>query len=172
MLLDVVIAACAALASVGVVMAGFRLTGRKAPRNLLMALAAVAIVGVTATLRYQWASNTEQLLPPEMVVIERLTFTNPIEPWSVIHPVTDRLVVLDRGSLRRHAAHPDMVMVDVLLVRRDHDTLIARHVVDCRARRDAVMPGDADLAAGDLPTDLRWASDAPPALYDISCQPL
>ncbi|GAA0580164.1 hypothetical protein [Caenispirillum bisanense] len=171
MLLDVVIAACAALASVGVVMAGFRLTGRKAPRNLLMALAAVAIVGVTATLRYQWASNTEQLLPPEMVVIERLTFSNLIEPWSVVHPVTSRLVVVDRASLRRHAAHPGFSMVDVLLVQRDADTLVARHLIDCRNRRDAVMPADADLTADDLPGDLRWGGDAPAALYDVACQP-
>lgn len=171
MFIDVLIAACAAFAAAGILLAVFKLTGRKAPRTLLMAVAAVAIVGVTATLRYQWADNTEKLLPPEMVVIERLTFSNLIEPWSVVHPVTDRLVVLDRGSILRNAAHPDMVMVDVLLVDRAADTMVARHLVDCRNRRDAVVPPDADLSGETLPGDLTWGSDAPAALYDLACKP-
>ncbi|MCA1974491.1 MAG: hypothetical protein LDL44_16780 [Caenispirillum sp.] len=171
MLLDVVIAACAAFAAAGVFMAAFRLTGRKAPRTLVMAVAAVAIVGVTAYLRYQWAANTEKLLPPQMVVIERLTFSNLIEPWSAIHPVTDRLVVLDRGSILRNPAHPDMVMVDVLLLDRMADTIVGRHLVDCAGRRNAMVPADADLSADQLPEGLQWGSDAPAALYDLACKP-
>lgn len=171
MFLDVIIAACAALAASGILMATFKLMRRKAPRNLIMAVAAIAIIGITAALRYQWADNTEQLLPPEMVVIERLTFSNPIEPWSLVHPVTDRLVVVDRGSIRRNPAHPGMVMVDVLLVDRAQDTMLARHLVDCEGRRDAVVPPDADLAGDALPADLRWGTDAPAALYDLACKP-
>lgn len=171
MFLDVVIGACAAFAAAGILLALFKLTGRRAPRNLIMAVAAVAIVGVTAHLRYQWADNTEALLPPEMQVIERLTFSNPIEPWSLVKPVTDRLVVVDRGSILRNPAFPDMVMVDVLLVDRAADTLVARHLVDCPNRRDAVVPPAADLEGETLPEGLTWGSNAPPALYTAACAP-
>lgn len=170
MLLDVVIGACAALAAAGVLLAVSKLFRIRISRSIIMGVAAIAIFGVTAALRYQWADRTAALLPPEMVVVERLTFSNPIEPWSLVQPVTDRLVVVDTGSVLRSAAHPGMVLVDVLLVRRDGETLVARHLVDCTGRRDAVVPPDADLSGGDLPQGLTWADDAPAGLYTAACK--
>lgn len=169
MLLDALIGACAALAAAGILLLAFKIMRRKAPRNLVLAVAAIAIIGVTATLRYQWADNTAAMLPDDMVVIERLTFSNPIEPWSLVKPVTDRLIVVDQASVRRPPAFTDMVLVDVLLVRRDGDTMVARHLVDCPQRRDAVVPQNTTLADGTLPEDLEWASNAPQGLYTAAC---
>ncbi|HSK39249.1 MAG TPA: hypothetical protein VK943_05735, partial [Arenibaculum sp.] len=67
MLLDVVIAACAALGAVGLLFLGFRLAGRKPPRWTIPVTAALAVLGITQGLRYQWAARTIELLPPELV---------------------------------------------------------------------------------------------------------
>lgn len=169
MLLDVVIAACAALGAVGLLFLGFRLARRKPPRWMIPVTAALGVLGVTLGLRYQWAARTVELLPSEMVVVERLTWSSALEPWSLVWPVVHRLVVADRGSLRRHPDHAGLVMIDVVLLRRDADTLVARHLVDCGARRDAVVASDAAFGPDGLPEGLAWSSDAPPALYDAAC---
>lgn len=169
MLLDLLIAACGALAAVGVALLGARLLGRGRPRWLVPVAAAVGMVGVTAGVRYQWAGHAASLLPPGMVVLQRLHEASPLEPWSYLRPMATALVVADGASLRRNPAYPGKVLVDVLLVRRGEPTLVARHMVDCATRRDAVLPPAWDGEAP-LPV-LDFAPDGPPGLADLACAP-
>ncbi len=169
MLLDLVIAACAALAFLGIARLPFALLRRRPPRWLGPVAAGLGVIVVTAALRYQWAGRTEALLPPEMRVVERLKTSTPFEPWSYAVPITTALVVADGGSARRNPAHPSLVMLDVLLIRRDADTLVARHLVDCGLRRDGVVPAGASLAGDTLPAGIVWAETSPPALVSAAC---
>jgi hypothetical protein len=169
MLLDVLIAACAALAALGVMLIGFKVLRTAPPRWLGPVVAAIAVVAVTATLRYQWANRMEAMLPPEMVVIERLGTQSPFEPWSYLKPVTTTLVVADRGTLRTNPAHADLVLINVLVVGRARDTLVTRHLVDCAGRREAAFPANVTFTSEGLPDGLVWAADAPPALLTTAC---
>ncbi len=169
MLFDLLIAACGALAAVGVALVGVRLLGRKAPRWVVPVAAALGMVGVTAAVRYQWAGHAESLLPPGMVVLERLRETSPLEPWSYLRPMVTALVVADGAGLRRNPAHPGKVLADVLLVRRGEPTLVARHLVDCGTRKDAVLPPGWDGEAPLPPLD--WSSGGPAGLADLACRP-
>lgn len=169
MLLDVLIAACAALAALGVMLICFKALRAAPPRWLGPIVAAVAVVAVTATLRYQWAGRMEAMLPKEMAVVERLATRSPFEPWSYVKPVVTTLVLADRGSARTNPAHADLVLINVLIVRRADDTRVTRHLVDCAGRREAVFPADAPFTSDGLPEDLTWAADTPPALIDTAC---
>lgn len=169
MLLDVVIAACAAFAASGVVMLVFRLFGRKAPRWTTPVVASVAIVGVTAYLRYDWVDRTIELLPPEFVVVERLTTSTLFEPWSLVQPVVSSMVAVDGGSIKRNPKHPELVLVDLVMLRRDDDTMVIHHIVDCAGRRAAPLPPEPDFGADGLPVDPQWTETAPDALFAAVC---
>lgn len=169
MFLDVVIAACAALAAVGLVMAGFKLFRASPPRWMMAAVAALAIIAVTAAVRYQWADRTAGLLPPHMVVVERLEEKTLLEPWSLVQPVATELVVADSASIKRNPAHPGMAMIDILLLRRDAETLIQRHLVDCAGKRDAVVTMGAGYGPDGLPAGLEWVEGGPAKLFETAC---
>ncbi|KJS36694.1 MAG: hypothetical protein VR70_13755 [Rhodospirillaceae bacterium BRH_c57] len=169
MFLDVVIAVCAAFAGSGIVYALFRLFRRKPPKWVVPVVAAIAIVGVTAHLRYDWEHRSASLLPADFVVVERLSTSTIFEPWSLIQPVVTSLLAVDTMSAKRNQARPEMVMVDLVMLRRADDTLIIRHVVDCAAKRVAPMPAEPAFDADGLPTNATWREGAPDALFTAVC---
>jgi hypothetical protein len=170
MLLDVVIAACAALAAAGTVYGTVRLLGVRPPKWVVPAVAAAAVLGVTAYQRYDWHNQVAARLPAgDMVVVEEVESSLWLEPWSLVAPVISSVVVLDRASVRRHPAHPGMVMADLFLVRRDDDTAVIRHLVDCAGRRVAPLPAEAVFTADGLPASLDWRDDGPEALFAAAC---
>lgn len=166
MLLDLLAAASAALAAAGLLLLGFRLAGRRAPRWLAPVAAALGVVAVTAALRYQWAPRMEGLLPPDMVVLDRVQGRSPFDPLSYLWPVTDALLLADTASRRHHPGHPGLVLLDLVLLRRGEETLLARHLVECGAARDAVVPPGWD---GGDPAALAWATTTIPGLQAIAC---
>lgn len=170
MLLDVVVAVCAAFAAAGVLYGLFRLIGRRPPKWLIPTVAAIAIVGVTAYQRYDWHNRVIALLPSEMVVVETLTTEVWVEPWSLIEPVTSSVLVVDTATLRRNDAHPGMALVDLVLLSRDKDTTVIRHLVDCPRRRVAPLPAETTFGGGGLPEAPDWRSGAPDPLFEAVCQ--
>lgn len=170
MLLDVVVAACAAFAASGVIYAGFRLFRSKPPKWLIPTVAAVAVVGVTAYQRYDWHNRVIALLPPEMVVVETLTTRVWVEPWSLVQPVVSSVVVVDRGSLRRNPDHPGLALVDLIMMSRDDDTAVIRHLVDCPRSRLAPLPADTTFSGDGLPDTLDWRTGAPDVLFAAACE--
>lgn len=170
MLLDVVIAICAAFAAGGVIFGLFRLIGRKPPKWLIPTVAAIAIVGVTAYQRYDWHNRVIALLPPEMVVIETLSTEVWVEPWSLVEPVVSSVLVADTASAKRNANHPALVLVDLVMLSRDDDTAVIPHLVDCARERVAPLPAQATFTEDGLPDAPDWRTGAPAALFEALCQ--
>ncbi|MFA7431263.1 MAG: hypothetical protein WCZ23_13980, partial [Rhodospirillaceae bacterium] len=124
MLMDVVIAACAAFAAGGLAYGLFRVFKRTPPKWVVPVVASIAIVAVTAHLRYDWVNRASILLPKDIVVVERLPESSVFEPWSLIHPVVTSLVAVDTATAKRNEAHPEMILVDLVMLRRASDTLV------------------------------------------------
>ncbi|MEQ8967664.1 MAG: hypothetical protein RID91_17755 [Azospirillaceae bacterium] len=171
MFLDLVIAVCAGFAAAGPVLLVYRLLRRKPSLGVVLGVAAVAIMVVATVQRYGWADQAAARLPPEMVVIDRLTVRDPFQPLSYIVPVVDRLVVADTASRRTSPAHPDMVAMEVVLVRKGRETLVARHLVDCAERATTQLPADTRLGPGPLPDGLAWFGGVPDGLFEAACPP-
>ncbi len=173
MLLDVLIAVCAAFAVGGVVYGAFRLVRVRPPKWVIPAVAAAAIIGVTAYQRYDWNDRVAAMLAqdaPDMVIVERLRTAVWVEPWSLIEPVISSVVAVDRASIRRNPAHPGLVMVDLVLISRDDDTRVIRHLVDCPVRRLAPLPTEAVFTGDGLPEGLDWREGAPEDLFAAACE--
>ncbi|WP_142847931.1 hypothetical protein [Telmatospirillum sp. J64-1] len=169
MFIDVVVAVCVAFTACGIVFALFHLIRVQRPRWLMPVVAAVAIIGVTAHLRYDWQDRTAALLPERMVVVEKMTSSTFLEPWSLVQPVVTGLVAVDTVTVKRNAAHPDMLMVDLVVLRRADDTVVVPHMVDCAGRRVAPLPAAPTFGSDGLPMDLSWRSGAPESLFTAAC---
>lgn len=169
MFLDVVIAVCAAFAASGVVYGTIRLLRRKPPKWVVPVVSAIAIVGVTAHLRYDWQHRAAGLLPEGFTVVERLEESSLFEPWSLVEPVVTTLVAVDAATAKRNQAHPEMVMVDLVMLRRADDTLVVPHIVDCAKRQVAPLPAQPAFDAEGLPLEAEWRGGAPDPLFAAVC---
>lgn len=171
MLIELVAGVVGAFAVAGVYMAAFRLSRRRPPRWTIMAAAAIGAIVVVTIMRYGWADRIERQLPESMVVIDRMTRTSPIEPWTLVWPVTDGLVVVDLSTRQTHEAHPGMVAAELIIVRRGAETQVGRYLIDCGAepRRTAQVSPDYSLDDAPLPDDLSWSSEVPAALFEAAC---
>jgi len=171
MILELVIAICAAFAGAGFLLLGARLLGVKLPKAAIPVAAAVSIVALTIWMRYSWADRAVAGLPEGAVVIGTIPYTGFLEPWTVLFPRTGGLLVLDTKSIMRNPAHPRLAMVSIALVEHNADTIGMQQVVDCGRKRRAVVTADMRFDAEGLPLPEAWIVDGEPrALYDAVCQ--
>jgi hypothetical protein len=135
----------------------FRVRRRPMPRRLLPLAVGIGMLGYAVWSEYSWASRTAAALPAGVEVIERLPQRSPWRPWTYLAPPHTRMVAIDRGAIRRNPAHPDIVLVDLVLLER---WLPARRVVrliDCTGPRTADVTDPAAFAEGGLPPADAWS---------------
>lgn len=171
MLIEIAAAVVGAFAGAGLYLGLMRLIGRRPPRWSVLGVAAVAMIAVVSAIRYGWGDWAESQLPERMIVVDRVRSSDPIQPWTLVWPMTQGLLAVDRASLARHPAHPGIVAVDLVLARRGTETVVFPHLVDCAAdpRRTARLPAGAALDEGPLPDGLDWSTEAPAALFETTC---
>lgn len=171
MLFEIVTVISVAFATAGVVMLAFRLVRRRAPRTLVIALAAVAMLAYTAWNRHGWGERTIAALPDTIRVVERIPYSGWLEPWTLIEPRIGSLVAIDDSRTLRHPAHPGVAIVTLLHIEPYADTLALRQIVDCNGHRRAVLDSEPEFGDGDLPTDIRWIDGGQPAyLFAAVCE--
>lgn len=161
MLLQLAIVACMGFAAAGIVMAGFRLLGRRAPKYAAIAAAGLGMLAYTQWERATWAERTAAALPPEMTVVATVPYDGVLEFWARLWPRADALVVADRAATAINPQTPEVVLVRTLLLARHAETLELRQYLDCANRRrapqlrpDAPPPDDAGWIAGGEPAAL------------------
>lgn len=149
--------------SVGAFFGGFtwliyKARRRRAPRYLIPLIIGAGILGYTIWSEYSWATRTQAALPSEIIVIDRLTYRSPLQPWTYIVPRVNRLIAIDRANLRRNERLPGAVLVDVLLFERLLPTKRVVQVIDCTNARRADVTSDARFLEGELPAAASWAA--------------
>lgn len=170
MLFDIVTVVSVAFATAGVVMIAFRLIGRRAPKTLIIALAAVAMVAFTAWNRQGWGERTAARLPDTIRVIEKVTYSSWLEPWTLVEPRIGAMVAIDDSQTLHHPAHPGVVIVTLLHIEPHADTLYMLQIVDCNQGRRAVLDKVPEFSEGAMPTGIDWIEGGQPAyLFDAVC---
>lgn len=148
----------------------FRLIRRPMPRRALPLAIGLAMIAYAIWSDYSWGRRTEDLLPADMEVVERLSDHTRWQPWTYLFPRTTRMIAVDRGSIRRNPAFPDVVMVDLVLLERWLPTRRVVRLVDCAGGRTADVTDPEALEDGGLPPAETWATlrtDGP--FYQTMC---
>ncbi len=155
-----------------VVFVAFRALRRPMPGWLLPAVAGAGMLGFHIWADYAWAERTAAELPDHVVVAERYTSRNMLQPWTYLVPKADRFVAVDTSEIRRHPAVDEMVMATVHLVTRWYPTATTRQLYDCQAPRRADI--DRGFAVGEdgRPIDPNWVSLEPDdPIRRVACAP-
>lgn len=171
MLLDLVIVACVALAGAGLGLGACRLL-RLAPGHWVGPVAAgLAMMAYLSWARYTWFERTVSALPPEVRVVASFPYDGVLEPWTRLFPRISKLVAIDEGAVLRHPTNARMVLVTTLLVEEYEETLVLHQIVDCAARRRAVVGPKAHFDADGTPEGVTWIESGEPAyLFDALCR--
>ncbi|MEW5727362.1 MAG: hypothetical protein AB1918_06005 [Pseudomonadota bacterium] len=170
MLFELVIVVCVAFAGAGVVVLPAKLLRRKTPKTLALVAAGLAMFAYVQWDRYTWAERYASSLPEGSAVIASFPYEGIAEPWALVFPRADRLLVVDKASALTNPAYPHVSLVTTLLVERNTETLALRQFVDCVQRRRAPVTGEVHFTEEGLPAAEAWvAGGEPKALYDTLC---
>lgn len=170
MLFEIVIVVCVAFAGAGVVVLPAKLMRRKTPKTLALVAAGLAMFAYVQWERYTWAERYAANLPEGSTVVASYPYDGIAEPWALVVPRADRLLVVDRGTALTNPAYPHVSLVTTLLVERNQETLALRQFVDCVQRRRAPVTGEVEFTEAGLPRADAWvANGEPKALYDAVC---
>lgn len=168
MIIDLIVGAFSAFTAVAVLFATFKLFKRKPPKGSIPAVAAIAIVGVTAAVQYGWAERMIGGLAG-MVVLDRVQETTPFSPWSFAFPITSHLAIFDKPAMQTNTDHPELRMGRVLFLHREAQNQEMTVLIDCSNRRHTAIGENTTFDANGLPTDADWQTTTLPGLYAAAC---
>lgn len=146
----------AAVAAAGSIWLFFRTLRRPTPRWLMPLAAGAALLGFAAWSEYTWESRTIAALPAQVVIAKRYSSADWFSPWTYVLPRVDRMTAVDRAMVRRNPAHPDIVLVEVLLLSRLEQVGRSPQVFDCARPRRAELRRDQPFDRDGMPVDVRW----------------
>lgn len=170
MLFEIVIVVCVAFIGAGAVVLPARLFRRKTPKTLALVAAGLAMFGYVQWDRYTWGDRYAANLPQGSAVVASFPYDGMAEPWALVFPRAQRLLVVDHANAMTNAAYPHVRLVTTLLVERNEDTLSLRQFVDCAQRRRAPVTGETEFTEAGLPGADAWVPGGEPkALYDAVC---
>lgn len=129
---------------------------RPLPRYLLPMIAGSVAIAYGVYAEYSWASRTVAGLPASFVVLQRGEERTALAPWTWLVPRTVRLATIDTAALRRHPEHPELRLLDVVLLERFHPTVRVTTLVDCAGGRRADVVTGQPFTADGLPAGLDW----------------
>lgn len=128
-----------------------RWTKGRAPKWLMPACAAVAMLGTAISNEYAWFGQMKANLKPGVGVIQSYESAQFFRPWTYVKPLTLTFIAFDAASAETQA---DGVFVgDVYLFSRWQDTQALQVMFNCDAASSLpVPPGQSPASL----TDISW----------------
>ena len=133
---------------------------RPLPGYALPMVAAGVAIGYGVYAEYSWAGRTEAALPGSFAVLQRVDERSAFAPWSWLVPRVVRLSAIDTAAVRRHPSHPELRLLDIVLLGRFQPTRRVAQLVDCDGERRADLATGATFGADGLPAEIRWRERA------------
>ena len=145
-----------------------KLAGKKAPKWLIPAFAALGIFGFQVHQEYNWYDQQVAQLPEGMTVVKKIEESVWFRPWSYVKPQTIRFMAADSGHARPQVDNPDIYLTNLYLFERRMSVKQVAQVIDCStpARADYIMPAkDSTLTVDEhVNSSTKWqplATDDP-----------
>lgn len=138
------------------VWAGFKTFKRKPPRFLVPATIGTTIIAYNIWIGYSWYGRMVDEFPDGVRVVQTYETSVFWEPWTYLVPRINRFDAIDAAKTRRNPQHPDMRMVELLLVQRLGSNAMAQQLVDCRKGRIMDITAKTVMGEDGLPVKPAW----------------
>jgi hypothetical protein len=123
-----------------------RITRGKFPKSLVLAAAAISMIGFSILNEYNWHPRTVSQLPEGVVVVSTHESRSWYRPWTYVVSYVDRFIAADTKSIQKNEAVPHQGIVELFLMERWKPAIGVKVAVDCnmpaQARMDAVTYAD------------------------------
>lgn len=159
-------------ACAGIVMLGFRLTGRKVPKYLIPLTAALGMFGYMIWDDYSWFDRISARLPGNVSVVETFTTSSPYKPWTLIKAPINRFTAIDTGKTVTNPQNPAQRQVTTVYLQKGHDAMATTRLIDCTRKQAGFISPATALNENGFPTDdfkMEPLEDNDPALTAV-CQ--
>ncbi|MBS8225621.1 hypothetical protein [Vannielia litorea] len=156
MFVELIATLFAGVGCAGIAMLLNRLTGRRLPKWVMPIAAGAGMIGMTIYNEYTWYERTSARLPEGVTVAMTVEEQSWLRPWTQAWPYTKRFVAVDTGSARRNAALPDQHLLDLYFFGRWAPVNRAPLLLDCAARRSALLLDGADFGEDGAVADADW----------------
>ena len=139
MAFELLAAIVTAVAFAGMAHLVWRLSGRRLPRWIVPAAAAIGLIGFTVWSEYDWFGRVSAELPPGVEVVWSESGANGLRPWTHLFPLTTRFVAMDTREVATHPANAALRLVPVYDIARWTPTRDGKMVFDCAAGRQVLL---------------------------------
>lgn len=156
MAVDLIAAVATGLALAGCILAASNLFGLKVPRYVYPFTIGAGMIGISVYLDYTWYGRTREQLPPRVAVVEHGRTQAYWQPWTLVAAPVNRFIAVDPATARRNEAVPDIVLTQLIHVRRRSPTVLANEFVDCAAPRRASANDSVRFAPDGTPEAADW----------------
>jgi hypothetical protein len=149
----------------------YRARRRRPPRYMIPLAVGGGILFYSIWNEYTWAARVTEALPEGAVVVEEVSYRAWWQPWTLLFPRVNRLIIVDREQLRRNEQDPGLVLVTLLLLERLAPGRQLAMIVDCPNARQTSVGDAQSFAAGPPPADAWMPLQRDSALYAAVCAP-
>ncbi len=145
-------------AMAGMVMLGYRLVGRKAPRWLPPAVGGATMLAFHILMEQTWFERVSGQLSDRVEVIETFRRQAWWQPWTLVQPQVVRFIAVDGASVESVAG--DRARADVWFVDRFQGSAKVEQLYDCTEPRRADLFAEAGIDAEGAPVGAPWVEVA------------
>lgn len=124
-------------------------------RFLIPLSAGAGMLGFTVWNDYTWYGRNVAGLPDTVQVARAIEKSWVVQPWTLIAPVVTRFQAVNRASVARNAAAPEVARATVYLVARFQPTFETVQLFDCARGRRADA---ADAPESGTPPERAWVT--------------
>ncbi|PTW51606.1 hypothetical protein [Rhodovulum kholense] len=151
MYIELIAIIVAGIGTGGLVLVVNRLTGRRLPRFAVPLAAAVAMLAYALWSEHTWGARTVASLPEGVVEVTHVDETIAWKPWTLVAPVTTRLMAANLIGAQSRPDAPEVRLVELYLLARWHAARTVTVLIDCAApaRAEATDATLTDPAVAD-----------------------
>ncbi|MBK5922330.1 hypothetical protein CCR90_00780 [Rhodovulum sulfidophilum] len=151
MYIELIAIIVAGIGTGGLVLVVNRLTGRRLPRFAVPLAAALAMFAYALWSEYTWGTRTVASLPEGVVEVTHVDQAIPWKPWTLLAPVTTRVMAANRIGVQSRPDAPEVRLVELYLLARWHSARTVMVLIDCAApaRADATDAALTDPSVAD-----------------------
>lgn len=156
--IELIAAFVSAVACAGIAMFVRKLSGGRLPKWITPAAAGAGMIAFAVWSEYDWFGRLEAGLPEGAVIIFKDEAPSPLRPWTMVFPMTTAFTAMDTRRLAPHPDNPDLVLAPVYAFARWQGVRESFMVIDCAARRSALLTEGVIIDATGTLTGAAWTT--------------